>query len=289
MGFEATSVRLETTQAQVARTSRRRRVDLQDRIMSKRAKCAGCQDGAGFQLPISMTFQPILNVKTNSVYAHEALVRGVSGESAGHILSKVSDENRYSFDQTCRVKAIEMATELGLARSPAKLSINFLPNAVYEPRACIHKTLTTAEKYNFPLDQILFEFTESEQVDTVHLLKILASYRDMGFNTAIDDFGAGYAGLDLLTRFQPNLVKIDMGLIRDIDTHAIKRSILKGILHILRDLDVAALCEGVETYGEFDVLHDLGVELMQGYFLGRPSLAALTRPVWPDTGHRAAG
>ncbi|WP_245280015.1 EAL domain-containing protein [Hyphomicrobium sp. 99] len=229
-----------------------------------------------------MAFQPIVNVRTNVVYAHEALVRGAHGEAAGSVLAKVSDENRYAFDQRCRVKAIELAAQLKLSDTGANLSINFLPNAVYEPTACIRLTLAAAEKSGFPLNRIIFEFTEVERLDTAHTLKILAAYRSMGFKTAIDDFGAGFSSLGMLAEFQPDLVKLDMELIRNIDTNAAKRSIVRNILHMLRDLNIIPICEGIEAIGEYTVLRDLGVELMQGYLLARPALTALASPVIPD-------
>ncbi len=250
--------------------------------MTTRETCKGCQDGAGFDLPITMAFQPILNISDGTVFAQEALVRGVNGEGAGQVLARVEEQNRYAFDQTCRVKAIELAAGLNLARDNTNLSINFLPNAVYEPRACIRLTLATAMKYDFPIRNIIFEFTENEKLDTAHLLNILRSYRAMGFKTAIDDFGSGYAGLGLLSKFQPDLVKIDMDLIRDIDKDSVKRTILRNTLKMLNDLNIRVICEGIETAGEFDVLRDLGVELMQGYLLGKPSVAAITPPIWPE-------
>jgi EAL domain-containing protein (putative c-di-GMP-specific phosphodiesterase class I) len=250
--------------------------------MTPREKCKGCQDGTGFELPITMAFQPILNISDGSVFAQEALVRGVNGEGAGQVLAQVEERNRYAFDQTCRVKAIELAAGLNFARDNMSLSINFLPNAVYEPRACIRLTLATAMKYDFPIKNIIFEFTETEKLDTAHLLNILRSYRAMGFQTAIDDFGSGYAGLGLLSKFQPDLVKIDMDLIRDIDRDGVKRTILGNTLKMLKDLNIRVICEGIETVGEFGVLRDLGVDLMQGYLLGKPSIAAITPPFWPQ-------
>ncbi|MFG1427298.1 EAL domain-containing protein [Roseixanthobacter glucoisosaccharinicivorans] len=250
--------------------------------MSPQGKCKACQDGAGFDLPITMAFQPMVNIQTRTVFAYEALVRGAAGEGAGQILHQVSDENLYSFDQTCRVKAIELATGLRVGQAGECLSINFLPNAVYEPRACIRATLETALRCHFPLHQIIFEFTEVEKLDTDHLLNILTSYRSMGFKTAIDDFGAGYAGLGLLSKFQPDLVKIDMGLVRNIDVEPVKRTIVRGTLRILADLGITALCEGVETQAEYEVLGEMGVALMQGYLFGQPALAAVQPPIWPE-------
>jgi len=240
--------------------------------------CSGCRDGQDFETPFSMAFQPIVNLSSGQVFAHEALVRGVGGEGAGSVLSTVSEHNRYVFDQQCRVKAIELATSLGMAQTGAHLSINFMPNAVYEPRACIRLTLATAMRTGFPLDKLIFEFTENEQIDTQHVLNILRTYRAMGFKTAIDDFGAGFAGLNLLAKYQPDIVKLDMELIRDIDRDRAKRAIVSHLLAMLKDLGVTPLCEGVETEGELAVLRDLGVDLVQGYLIARPLFEGLAVP-----------
>lgn len=237
--------------------------------------CQGCRDGRHFDLPFSMAFQPIMNIESGDIFAHEALVRGPHGQGAGTVLKQVDASNKYAFDQQCRVKAIELASKLYDPTSSAKLSINFMPNAVYEPRACIRVTLETAMKTGFPLNRIIFEFTENEKLDTDHLLHILRTYRAMGFSTAIDDFGAGHAGLALLTRFQPDIVKLDMELIRDIDCEPVKRSVLKHTLSLLRELDIIPLCEGIETLGELNVLRDLGVSLVQGYLFAKPQFEGL--------------
>ena len=241
--------------------------------------CKECRDGTGFDFEFSMAFQPIVNVRTGGIFAHEALVRGPAGQGAGTVLAKVEQANRYAFDQQCRVKAIELASQLYTLADDTKLSINFMPNAVYEPRACIRLTLATAMKCKFPLDRIIFEFTENEQLDTAHVLNILRSYRDMGFKTAIDDFGAGHAGLALLAKFQPDIVKLDMELIRGIDGDLVKRTIVKNTIRMLDDLGITPLCEGIETSEELYVLRDLGVELMQGYLLAKPAFEALATPL----------
>ena len=139
-----------------------------------------------------------------------------NGESAFSILSQVTDEQRYRFDQAARVMAIETAGRL-FARADLRLSINFMPNAVYEPNACIQKSLAAAKRAGFPHQNLMFEFTENERMeDPAHVQRIVEAYRKLGFWTALDDFGAGYAGLGLLSRLQPDLIKIDMELLRDI-------------------------------------------------------------------------
>lgn len=238
--------------------------------------CQGCQAGTKFPSVFSMAFQPIVDMRSRRVFAHEALVRGGDGSGAYGVLSLVDPENRYAFDQQCRVRAIELASELFPEADMPHLSINFMPNAVYEPRACIRQTLDTAKRTNFPLDRIIFEFTEVEKLDTDHILNILRSYRDIGFKTAIDDFGAGYSGLNLLARFQPDLVKLDMDLIRGIDTDTIKQKIVHHTLAMLNDLGVTVVCEGIETVGELESLTDLGVNLIQGYYIARPTFEGLS-------------
>jgi len=231
-----------------------------------------------------MAFQPILRHGPggNEVYAYEALVRGPQGQGAGSVLSQVTDGNRYAFDQACRVRAIEMAAGLGLGSTGAALSINFMPNAVYEPRACIRASLAAAEKAGLPRERLVFEFTENEAVrDPAHLLGILGCYREIGFRTAIDDFGAGHSGLALLADFQPDTVKLDMALIRGVDGDRARRVIIRHIAALCAELGCAVVAEGVETPGELHALRDLGITLFQGYLISRPGFETLPIPAMP--------
>lgn len=238
--------------------------------------CAGCTTSAKLDFDFTMAFQPIYDVAASRVWGYEALVRGMGGEGAYSILSKVSAEQKYRFDQACRVKAIELAARLFPAGEDLKLSINFMPNAVYEPAACLRATLLAANRFAFPLSSIMFEFTEDEEVsDTAHLLNIITEYRKHGFTTAIDDFGAGHAGLGLLVDFQPDLIKIDMRILRGIDSSRSRQIIVAGIIGIARAMNITLLAEGIETEAEFLVLKAAGVNLFQGYWFAKPAFEAL--------------
>ena len=235
--------------------------------------CANCQGDDLLDFEVRMAFQPIVDSTSRTVFAYEALVRGMDGEGAGEVIGRVRPEQLYRFDQTCRVKAIATAARLGMQ---TRLSINFNPNAVYEPATCIRLTLAAAEKVRFATDRLIFEVTESERIhDTPHLVRIVNDYQRRGFMTAIDDFGAGYAGLNLLAEFQPDIVKLDMALIRGIDTHKVRRSIIAGIVTTCRELGCKILAEGVETPAEYRTLRGLGITLFQGYLFARPALEAL--------------
>jgi EAL domain-containing protein (putative c-di-GMP-specific phosphodiesterase class I) len=235
--------------------------------------CSECAGGAGLDFEFTMAFQPILNTTSREIFAHEALVRGVAGEGAGAVFEHVNDTNRYRFDQACRVKAVKLASELAL---PSFLSINFMPNAVYRPDLCIRTTLEAAKTFNFPIDRMIFEITEGEKVDDIgHLREIVQYYKQRGFKTAIDDFGAGYAGLNLLADIQTDLVKLDMALIRNIDRDRVRQAIVKGILQVCRELRTEVIAEGVETREELNVLKSFGIELFQGFYFAKPAFESL--------------
>jgi len=235
--------------------------------------CRNCADKNALGFDFTMAFQPIINCQTKQNFGYEALVRGLNNESAYSIISQVNDENKYLFDQLCRVKAITLAAKLKL---DSILSINFLPNAIYEPERCIRTTLEAAKTHNFPTERIMFEFTEAEKIEDTGFVKgIVECYKSQGFTTAIDDFGAGYAGLGLLSNFQTSIVKLDMELIRDIDSDQTRQLIVKHCLNLFRDLKITPLAEGVETRAEMLWLRNAGVELMQGYFFAKPGFECL--------------
>lgn len=240
-------------------------------------RCASCERGARLAFELHMAFQPIVAIgSSQEVFAYEALVRGPEGQGAGWVLGQVDDATRYSFDQACRTTAIRQAAALGLHRRGALLSINFLPNAVYEPENCIRATLRAADECAFPLSALMFEVMEAEKVrEPAHLVRIVSAYKEMGFTVAIDDFGAGYAGLNLLSDFRPDIVKLDMELVRGIDGDIARRAIVRGVLGICADLGVRVIAEGIETRAEFEVLRDLGITLFQGYLFAPPALGSL--------------
>jgi len=243
-------------------------------IRNSALQCSACR--ADVETPVfTMAFQPIVDIEASKVFAYEALVRPIGGGSALTVLGQVTDANRYSFDQACRTRAIELAAKLGM---PCFLSINFLPNAVYQAAACIRQTVQAARENDFPLHHIIFEVTEDEQSrDPAHLKSIFTEYKRRGMMTAIDDFGAGHSGLSLLAEFQPDIIKVDMALTRDINRDVTRQAITRGIISIAHDLGISVVAEGVESLDEARALRDLGIKLFQGYLFARPGLEQLPR------------
>lgn len=239
--------------------------------MSLTTKCAACKDGIDQPMGFSMAFQPIVDVETGRPFAYEALVRGPNGESALTVLSQVNEENRYAFDQSCRVQAITLASRLGLPATGAYLCINFLPGAVYSPSACIQLTLKTAREFQFPLDRLIFEITEGEEVSNpAHLQSIAEEYSRQGFQLALDDFGAGFAHLNLLADLTCNIVKLDMALIRNLHTRPKAEAIVRSATELCKHLGITVIAEGIETADEYHAVRRCGIRLMQGYLLAKP-------------------
>ena len=133
----------------------------------------------------------------------------------------------------------------------------------------------------------MFEVTEGEKVlDNDHLRNIFVEYKKHRFTTAIDDFGAGYAGLNLLADWQPDIIKLDMSLTRGIDSDRVRRALVTGIISICKVLSIRVIAEGVETIEEYVTLANEGVTLFQGFLFARPgfeSLPVIPEQIWSQT------
>jgi len=233
----------------------------------------GGQDTA-LDFDITMAFQPIVDVEQRNIFAYEALVRGTDGATAESILARVTDDNRHAFDQRCRVRAVELASALGMQ---PMLSINFMPNAVHDPARDLRAMLETALRSGFSVSQIILETTEDHGADDELLRNIFSTYRMHGFKTALDGFGAGYGDLNLLADFQPDFLKIDSGLVRDIEKDRARQTIVGAIAAIGNLLGVRVIAKGLEDARAVSVLHHLGINLMQGYLFAEPGFETLPR------------
>ena len=135
----------------------------------------------------------------------------------------------------------------------------------------------------FPIDRIVFEVVESERIDDKsHLRTIFSEYKRLGFATAIDDFGAGFANLNLLADFRPDYIKLDLDMIRGVDASPSRQAIVRGVLAVCADLAIGVIAEGVETVEEYRWLARAGVVLYQGYLFARPGFQTLPAVTFPD-------
>jgi EAL domain-containing protein (putative c-di-GMP-specific phosphodiesterase class I) len=223
---------------------------------------------------IKMLFQPIVRVEDLSVYAHEALARGI--QSNGKMMNPglMFDIARvtgmlFNLDRQCRESAIRAAAQ---HQVQSNVFINFLPTAIYNPEFCLRDTVRWAQELDFDPASLVFEVVESEEVtDIEHLKRILDYYKRHGFRVALDDVGSGYASLNKFVRLAPDIIKLDMELVRDIHKTEVKQAVARALAQMGRESGCKVLAEGVETEDEFAWLKQLGVDFVQGYYFGRPA------------------
>ncbi|MGA2779672.1 MAG: EAL domain-containing protein [Steroidobacteraceae bacterium] len=228
----------------------------------------------------SYAFQPIVDTVAREVFSYEALIRGPENEPAFRVLQQVPDDLKHQFDQDSRIQAIALAARMGLK---CKLNLNFLPRSLELCADAIGNTCKAAADNFLPLERIVLEVTEGEVIDDhSQFAALLNEYRGMGIKLAIDDFGAGYSGLNLLAEFQPDQVKIDMHLVRGIEKHGPRQAIVRGIAQVCADLGIDVIAEGVETMHEFRWFEDHGVRLFQGYLFAKPAFEELPLALYPE-------
>jgi EAL domain-containing protein (putative c-di-GMP-specific phosphodiesterase class I) len=225
-------------------------------------------------------FQPIVAAAdTSRVFGHEALLRGVDAEerpvAPGELIAAAREADLlFQLDLAARQSAIREASRHGLA---GRIFINFTPNAIYNPAYCLRSTVAAVEQADIAPERVIFEVIESERVhDLGHLERILHVYRRAGFRIALDDLGAGYSSLALMSRLRPDFVKLDMELIRGVDRDPYKAVIAEELLALARKLGISSVAEGVESPGELAWLREHGADHVQGYLIARPAAVPAT-------------
>lgn len=219
-------------------------------------------------------FQRIVSCETPSeIVGYECLFRGRQGEDliapveifrtakAAEIISVV--------DLAARKSAIECAVRSKIA---GRLFINFAPTAIYDPEYCLATTFALLERHQIPPNRVCFEIVESEQVSrTSDLTSICDHYRRRGCGIVLDDVGAGYSSLALITELKPDFIKIDSQLIRGVQNDPYRASYTKALITAAQNVGVMVVCEGIEDRGEYEWVRAQGAHFAQGFLFGRPS------------------
>lgn len=214
-----------------------------------------------------IAYQPIVSVEMGSTYAHEAFLRSsyrtLSGPAA--LLNCAERLGRvHELGRTVRQKA---ASGVSALRERQLLFVNLHPEeledeSLYDPSSPL----------SAHAGRVVLEITERASLnESSSLDDRLARLRGLGYRLALDDLGAGYAGLTSFVRLQPEFVKIDQTLVRDVDLDALKRRLVASMVAVCRDMGMAVVCEGVETEEESRALREMGADLLQGFLFAKPS------------------
>jgi len=225
-------------------------------------------------------FQPIVDMKDNSIYGYETLARGVREDGTlvypNELFSKSKrNDLNFKLDRLCRESSLKTAATKKVQQ---KVFINFIPTSIYDPEFCLNSTVKWANQLEFDPSQIVFEVVETELVkDQKHLKKILAYYRSKGFKIALDDVGEGYSSLNMLIELKPDIIKIDRNIIDGIDKDKLKQSVYRALFHLAKEHNITVLAEGVETKYELEMIQSIGVDLVQGYYFAKPAVEPIRR------------
>lgn len=224
----------------------------------------------------TVAFQPVVDTMTSTIFAQEALARGCEGEGAADVFAKLTPTKQHLFEALCRQRALEMAAEIGV---DTRISLNVSPGAVVNPTFGICETIRVARSLGLHERQLILEFTEKEKVGDMRAIRdLIVPFRKRGMLVALDDFGAGYNGIQTLLELRPDVVKFDIGLISRIDRCEMQQTLISSLAEACSRLDIIVVAEGVETMGQARMLQSLGIALMQGYLLARPAIGALPTP-----------
>jgi EAL domain-containing protein (putative c-di-GMP-specific phosphodiesterase class I) len=213
-----------------------------------------------------MAFQPIVAFRERRVHAYEALVRSAEPTLLRPDLLLEAAQRLGRLTELGRLIRATVTRAAAEAPSDALLFVN-VQSEDFEDEQLYAATSPLSALGR----RIVLEITERAAIDKISRLgQRVAQLRQLGFAIAVDDLGAGYAGLSTLALLEPEVVKIDMSLVRGIDQHPVKRGIVESMVRLCEQLGMRVVCEGVETVGERDVLLQAGGNLLQGYLFARP-------------------
>lgn len=229
---------------------------------------------------ITTVFQPIISLKTGDVIGYEALSRGPKDSPLympENLFKAAEDYNKtWELELACRIKAIERSRNIP---SGKLLFLNVDPKIIKDKNFKKGLTKDFLLKNNISPETIIFEITEKTAIlDYKSFTSVLNNYTNQGYKIAIDDTGSGYSGLKTISETKPNYIKIDIDLIKNIDSDLFKQALIKAFVSFAKSTKINLIAEGIETKEELKTLIDLGVYAGQGFFLKRPCTDFIDTP-----------
>ena len=218
--------------------------------------------------------QKIYNIKEKSIFGYESLNRGPADTKYNNPLVLIDEAKEkgllWAFEQVARIKTFEKIDHI---QRGEKIFINVEPDLIESDEFSTGFTMDLVKKAGFEAKNIVFEITERAAIsDFDKFIDIINHYRKQNYLIAIDDVGAGYSGLTKIIRLEPDIIKLDIELIRNIHLNKYKKAIVKGLKTIADDLGILVIAEGIEVKEELEMLIELGIVYGQGYFLHRPEI-----------------
>lgn len=234
-----------------------------------------CEAQCGF------AFQPIIDPLAQEVVSLEALVRAPSGGSPAVFFDSLNGDDLYLADLHSKKTAFALAVALGIG--DLTLSINLLPMTLVNVPDAVNILLQAIADNGLIPEQIIVEFTESEAISQFDAFtQAVRTLKGSGISVAIDHFGAGFAGLQLLAQFQPDRIKINRDLIQDVHKSGPRQAIIQAIIKCCSSLEIAVSAVGVEKAEEWMWLESAGITEFQGHLFAAPCHYGIPAITWPE-------
>ncbi|MCB1033049.1 MAG: EAL domain-containing protein [Acidobacteria bacterium] len=232
---------------------------------------------------VEVRFQPIVRLKDGEVHGFEALTCGPPGsifESPEMLFSFAEGTDHITeLERICRLKSVHQARALDAG---TKLFLNCSARVLSDPESFCRGLLGQAEACGLRPADIVLELTERVAITAwQEFRRSVAALRLIGFPIAIVDVGAGYSSLKSVAEVEPDYLKVDLSLIREVHRSRLKRSLLDSLMSIATTIDAQVIAEGVEDEEEFHALRELNIDLGQGYYFGRPDPSGVRRVAVP--------
>lgn len=221
---------------------------------------------------IHSVYQPIVSLESGEVFGFEALSRIDQKECEINVeeLFQLAQqfEKTWELECICRKKALKGYSK---QKGEKKLFLNVEPHVIHDEKFKAGMTKEYLERYQINPRDIIFEVTERAYIeDRETFRETMEHYKRQDFQLAIDDLGSGYAGVSRIYYMEPQFIKIDMSLIRDIHLDEVKSSIVEGFVYFCKSMGIKLIAEGIEKVEELEKIIQLGVDFGQGYYLGKP-------------------
>ena len=224
--------------------------------------------------------QPIVEPSEGKISSLEALIRGNDGGSPEQFFRTLDPDILYQVDLQTKAYAFALAEKMGIGSH--KIAVNLLPMSLVNVPGAVEFLVDHIKKHGLQPEQVVLEITENEMISGLNQFNsAIKQLRGEGVGMAIDDFGSGYAGLSLLTRFQPDKIKIDREIVSNIHLSGPKQAIVRSIISCCSDLEITLVAEGIEKIEEWCWLESAGIRRFQGFLFARPQLNGVGDIHWP--------
>ncbi|WP_313128819.1 EAL domain-containing protein [Anaerocolumna sp.] len=224
---------------------------------------------------IKSVFQPIISLRDGHILGYEALSRVTCQtliRNTEELFQSAGIYNRlWDLELLCRMKSLKAANVYIKSPYDKKLFINVNPKVMHDKKFRDGFTKECLREYDIRPENIIFEITERNAIQDMDSFKaVINHYKKQQYQIAVDDAGAGYSGLNLISEIRPHYIKLDMNLIRNIDKDNVKYALVKSMLEFSHLTNINLIAEGIETMEELKVLVEMGVHYGQGYLIQKP-------------------